>query len=340
MNPTKPISSARARSGARWFAACSLLGLVGIFSYASFSESLTYLRHLQPFYLIAGSLLSLLDCLLDSARLYALSGALHPPLRFISCFRASVSGIFMGGVTPSQTGGGPAQIYVLYKDGMSFTTATVSSLMTFLATMVFLIGCGVYLTLFHPIPSIDPSLILLSRTTLALFAAIIMAFFLAVLRPVVFERLFCALLGCVPRLQHWMGRKGWTETFTRSIYEYHDIVVFYFTRAKLALSSGMALTVLMYLNKFFIAYVVIRGLGASAPLGEVIFIQMILFLIFYFAPSPGASGVAELTSGILMGHLLPPHSQAVFTVLWRSFTLYFNMLVGGIIFFRYLVRDE
>ncbi|MBI4531034.1 MAG: flippase-like domain-containing protein [Candidatus Latescibacteria bacterium] len=340
VNRTKPISRERARRGVRWFVACSLLGLVGIFGYTSFADSLAYLHHLRPLYLIVALLLTLMDWLLGSARIYAFSGALHPSLKFISCFRAAASNIFLGGVTPSQTGGGPAQIYVLYKEGMSFTTATVSSIMCFMATVVFLVVCALYLMLFQPIPSIDPSLILLSRTTLVLFTMIILMFLLAILRPGVVERLCYALLGRMPRVKQWMERKGWTTTLIRSIHEYRDIIAVYFTRVRPALLSGMVLTVVMYLNKFFIAYIVIRGLNASAPLGEVIFIQMILFLVFYFAPSPGASGVAELTSGILMGRLLPPHSQAAFVILWRSFTLYFGMLLGGIIFFRYLVRDE
>ena len=340
MRDTQPISRRHARRGVRWFVTCSALGIVGVLGYTSFSESLVSLSRLRPSYVVVAILLNLLDWLLGSARIYAISGALYPPLKFISCFKADVSNIFLGGVTPSQTGGGPAQIYVLYKDGMSFANATVSSLMCFLATMVFLIGCAVYLTMFPPSLPLNPSLIFLSRTTIILFVTIIIIFFSSVLRPAIFERLFRALLCRLPRIQHWMERKGWREVFVRSIYEYHDIMTFYVTRARLRLLAGMAFTVLIYLNKFFIAYVVIRGLGASSSPGEVVYTQMILFLIFYFAPSPGASGVAEFVSGMLMGHLLPPHSQAVFTILWRSFTLYFGMIVGGIVFFRYLTRDE
>ena len=84
----------------------------------------------------------------------------------------------------------------------------------------------------------------------------------------------------------------------------------------------------------------LRGLGLNAPFIETIFIQMILLLIFYFSPTPGASGVAELSSARLMGTIIPKSSQAIFTMLWRTFTLYISVVVGGIIMLKYLLAQD
>ena len=47
-------------------------------------------------------------------------------------------------LTPSQTGGGFAQIYMLYRAGVSVGTALTISLLSFLGTLVGLLGMGLY----------------------------------------------------------------------------------------------------------------------------------------------------------------------------------------------------
>ena len=81
-------------------------------------------------------------------------------------------------------------------------------------------------------------------------------------------------------------------------------------------------------------------MGLDVPFIQTIFIQITLFLIFYFSPTPGASGVAELASAQLMGTIIPKSSQAVFTVLWRTFTLYIGVTVGGVIMLKYLLAQD
>lgn len=335
-----PITSRRVTHGAIWFVLLSALGLLAVFRLAPFSESVDAARHLEPWCLLAGSALAVLDWILGAARIHLYSGALHPPLRFRTSFAAGVSNIFFGGVTPSQTGGGPAQIYVLWKDGMPFAAATLSSVMCFLNTILFLLGCAAFISLVPSDHALPAGLALLSRGTMALFAAVIGIFLLAVLAPGFFEGAFRSLLRRIPPLERAISRRGWADSFARSLHEYHGIMAFYITRARGALVGGALLTVLIYLNKFSIAWVVLRGLGGTASFADVLRLQMIQMLIFYFAPSPGASGVAEVTSGLLMGPLLPPGSGAVFTVLWRTFTLYLGMLMGGAACFRYLFGAE
>jgi len=49
---------------------------------------------------------------------------------------------------------------------------------------------------------------------------------------------------------------------------------------------------------------------------------MLIYFISYFAPSPGASGVAELSTAALMSSILPRGLLPVFALLQRFFLLY------------------
>jgi len=52
-------------------------------------------------------------------------------------------------------------------------------------------------------------------------------------------------------------------------------------------------------------------------------------IVLYFAPTPGASGFAEISAAAIMGAMLPEGHLGAFVVLWRMFSLYVPMALGG-----------
>ncbi len=94
------------------------------------------------------------------------------------------------------------------------------------------------------------------------------------------------------------------------------------------------MTVFVYLNKFLVAYFLLRAMGLEVDLFEIIFLQWVLYLVLYFAPTPGASGLAELSAAAVMGAVLPSTHAAAFVVLWRVFSLYVPMALGGFLLLR------
>ena len=339
MSNRKRMSSRKAIRGLKWFIVLSIVGLLLNFFLTSFSESFRYLTQLKPLFLIIALALNVCDWILGGMRLLVLSTRLFPQIEFKTCLKSNLSNVFLGAVTPAQTGGGAAQIYVLYKSGMPFAEATMASVVSFLGSIFFLIACALYLLCFGHVPAMDPSLLLLSRFTLLVFSAIILLFIVAVIKPQTFENATRRFLSGIPILKKSLESSK-LQVFFDSVQKYQDIMRIYASKGKLALLAAFMLSAAIYLNKFFIAYIVLKGLGLNVPFIQTIFIQIILFLIFYFSPTPGASGVAELSSAQLMGTIIPKSSQAIFTMLWRTFTLYISVAVGGAIMLKYLLAQD
>ena len=339
MSDRKRLSSRGAIRGLKWFIALSIVGLLLNFLFTSSTESLRYLTQLKPLFLIIALVLNACDWILGGMRLLVLSARLFPQIEFKTCVKSNLSNLFLGAVTPAQTGGGAAQIYVLYKSGMPFAEATMASVVCFLGSIFFLISCALYLLCFGYVPAMNPSLLLLSRVTLLVFSAIILLFIVAVIKPQTFENATKRFLGVIPLLKKLLV-SGKLQVFFDSVQKYQNIMRIYTSKGKLALLAAFVLSSITYLNKFFIAYIVLKGMGLDVPFIQTIFIQMILFLIFYFSPTPGASGVAELSSARLMGTIIPKSSQAIFTMLWRTFTLYIGVAVGGAIMLKYLLAQD
>ena len=339
MSDRKRMSSRTAIRGLKWFIVLSIVGLLLNFFLTSFTEGIRYLTQLKLLFLIIALALNVCDWILGGLRLLVLCTRLFPQIEFKTCLKSNLSNVFLGAVTPAQTGGGAAQIYVLYKSGMPFAEATMASVVSFLGSIFFLISCALYLLCFGHVPAMNPSLLLLSRITLLLFAAIILLFIAAVIKPQIFENATKRFLSVIPILRKSLESDK-LQGFFDSVQKYQDIMRIYASKGKLALLAAFILSSVTYLNKFFIAYIVLKGMGLDVPFIQTIFIQMILFLIFYFSPTPGASGVAELSSAHLMGTIISKSSQAVFTMLWRTFTLYISVAVGGVIMLKYLLAQD
>jgi uncharacterized protein (TIRG00374 family) len=123
---------------------------------------------------------------------------------------------------------------------------------------------------------------------------------------------------------------------SHTIDNYHDLMTGFFLRGKTIFFAGLVLTLLIYVNKFLIGWVVLRGLGLEANVWHVLYLQIIPLLIFYFSPTPGSSGLAEVSTMAAMAPVLPRSYSAAYVLIWRFFTLLINMIVGAGVVMGYL----
>ena len=77
-------------------------------------------------------------------RIWVISRALQPGVSLWTCIKAEWANLGLAMLTPSQTGGGVGQIYMLSRGGMKLATALKVSLISFLGSMVVLLFIGVY----------------------------------------------------------------------------------------------------------------------------------------------------------------------------------------------------
>ncbi|MCX5877805.1 MAG: lysylphosphatidylglycerol synthase transmembrane domain-containing protein, partial [Deltaproteobacteria bacterium] len=84
------------------------------------------------------------DTLASGLRIWLVCRVLQPGTGFWTCLKAEWANSGIAMLTPSQTGGGFGQIYMLHRGGVSVSTATTISLITFLGTMVSLLVVGFY----------------------------------------------------------------------------------------------------------------------------------------------------------------------------------------------------
>jgi uncharacterized protein (TIRG00374 family) len=87
------------------------------------------------------------------------------------------------------------------------------------------------------------------------------------------------------------------------------------------------------------SYIIVKALNGDTTLWELSIIGLLLNFVVLFAPSPGASGVAEVVTVGLMESLIRKKLIPLYVLLTRFFTLYCGVGGGGIVISLQLAKD-
>lgn len=104
-------------------------------------------------------------------------------------------------------------------------------------------------------------------------------------------------------------------------------------RGWLALFWATVISGPSHANKLLSGYVALRAIGIEAHFVDVLLLQtLITFLLYFFAPTPGGSGIAELLSAAVMSVYVPRPLTALYTLIWRLIISYFTIIFGTLVF--------
>ncbi len=272
-------------------------------------------------------------------RIQVLVQAFGGQVRLRNCVVANGGNILLGGLTPSQTGGGAAQLYVLMRAGVRARVAIVASLVSWLGTILVFLIAGISLLVWEPDHGLHGSYRVFSGATVAIFSTIAAVFLLAIPKPTLYRGRLRALLAVLPIWGKSVSQSRQVRRFEIGLSHYARLMRVAIRQHPGRVVGGFLLSGLIYLNKFLVAYVILHGLGLAAPLAEVLYLQELQYLVVYFAPTPGASGLAELSAAEIMRSLVPASEFGPYVILWRTFTLYLPMLFGGVLLARIFLRS-
>ena len=74
----------------------------------------------------------------------------------------------------------------------------------------------------------------------------------------------------------------------------------------------------------------------EAQFVDVLLVQTLITFLLYFVPTPGASGVAELTSAIVMSVYVPIALTPLYIMIWRLILSYFTIAFGFFVLWRWV----
>ena len=142
----------------------------------------------------------------------------------------------------------------------------------------------------------------------------------------------------VHKLADWAGRRSTRiaarlEGLRTGIDQAHESVVAFNTpRGWLALLWATLLSAPSHANKLLAGYVAMRTLGIHANFVDILLLQTLITFLLYFAPTPGASGIAEVLSALIMASYVPKELTPLYILIWRLILSYFTIGFGFFVF--------
>jgi uncharacterized protein (TIRG00374 family) len=321
------------------FAAASLAGFAALLVYsgdlAAFGRAVTGLHW---GWILAGVVLASMDWFGGGLRIWVLARQVHPQPPLGGMIIAGGMAAWGAYVTPLQSGAGPMMVYAMRRAGIPLPVAATTTLMSFIATVAFFAIAGPLALLFGAGKSLGEEGDVLGLSLYDLFIASLGVFGgLGVLLVIViaFPRLVTSLLH---GLAESVGRRSRRvaarlEQLREGLDQAHaSVVAFNCPRGWLALGWATILSGPSHANKLLAGYVTLRALGIEANFVDVLLLQTLITFLLYFAPTPGASGIAELMSAAVMSVYVPRAITPIYILVWRLILSWYTIGFGFLVF--------
>ena len=296
------------------------------------------------------------ETLTSSARIWLICRELHPGVSFRTCVRSELANVAIALLTPSQSGGGPGQIYMLRRGGgVSVGTGLTATLISFVGTMAGLLVLGLYSLLVSGIASSGPLFLapvwVLTAISIAIFAGAAWPGSCRIVLAAA-SRLVWRLLRRPGAIVDWRPPRtvpagppvdrmdATTARLVDLVYTFSDDVRRFLRHSKGCFAAVSCLSLAFLLARALMPYLCARFLGIEGgTLRQIVEVQMALIFLVFFAPTPGGAGITEGASLSIMADIVPPGLAPHYNLLWRFTTTYLTALMGFLGLGRALVQD-
>lgn len=271
--------------------------------------------------------------ILDAWKLHSLVFAADEKIRYRFAFLLNWLRYFGCAITPMQSGGGPFQVYFMFRAGIPIGKGVAITLVSTLMTL-FQLGLIVPLALlFRPE-------ILRGRLFLQGVFSYVVVFVLgswvlvalSLIRPALMKKWAGVLLLLLKRTGFVKPRSviRILRHIYREIDNYSRNFQLFFSRGFLRFVLAFVISWMQMIAMFSILPCLIWALGLEVNFGEAFLAQALFLFILYFVPTPGASGVAEGGGAAIFAFLVPWNVAGVLAIAWRFFTEYISITMGMI----------
>lgn len=343
------VSPRLLRRGLEIFAVISLLGLGALLLYGNNLQIfLSAMLNLEWGWVVLGVAVASLDWVGGGLRLWVLTRHVHPKATLKSSILAGGLNTWASYITPMQTGGGPVMIYTLRRYGTPIPEAMVSSLMSFVATVIFFAVAGPLALLAGAGRSLERHGVLGEALTLYDLFRLSLGTFIGI--GVVILALFTFPGGArklAKTLVGWLEARGSSKLASRvealreGVDRSHDcLVAFFKARGWFSLAAAVILSAAAFANRLTAGYLVLRMLDINVNFVDVLLLQTLISFLLYFAPTPGGSGLAEILSAAVMSIYVPRELTPSYILLWRTMVSYLTVGAGSVVFWNWLKVAE
>src|SRR5512137_579167 len=308
----------------------SLVVLVIILFLTINEKTLTYIKEINPWFLLLAFLTHVLTMCFWAWRVQKMTGSLGYRIGFFYSLNLVFANLLAAAVTPAQAGGEPVRIHELYKADVPLGDATAIVIMERVLDGVALAALAAFsmFVLTDQWKSLGTVSEVMVFVTWIFVAGCLFLFYLAVRRPDTVKRV---VNRCTLFLTKTWENKRVELLLTRAdkeIDNFQKATIRFVHTAKAGLCWGMIFTLLYWVSEIVTASLILVGLGQPPLILESFVIQLILAILMMMPLTPGSSGIAEVGATSMYALFIPASIVGIFVVIWRIVLYYFNIALG------------
>ncbi|MBK5252263.1 MAG: flippase-like domain-containing protein [Peptostreptococcaceae bacterium] len=325
------------------FFTISYISLLGAYHFASDKSSFLSLGIFSKKLFIEVAFLLVVYYMTDALRFYFTLKAINVNVSIKYIINLAFINIFVSNITPSATGGGVAQIYFLSKKDVPIGAAIAgSSIRTALPLIFFAIFTPIILIFDKNVDRLFPG------RNILFFVGIMVMLDIAII--LIILKLFKnpdVVINILKRIKLYFEKRkksnrvhALLDKLIGEIKRFPNHIKMYITGNKIHVFLSVFFTLLYLFTLFLFPVLLIKDLNPSAPAVEIILSQIVITFVMYFAPTPGASGVAEATFILLFSNYVSQGDIVSLTFTWRLFTIYIGVVIGMILFYIQVINNR
>lgn len=285
---------------------------------------------MAPLSLLLAVLAALFFVCAEGTMIWYLLRAMHGKSGLLQCIGYSFVGFFYSGITPSATGGQPAQLYYMKKDGNSLADSSVVLMTVALLYKLVLVilGCVLLLCFGKGLQERLSGYYGLYLFGLSL-NVILVALLLAVMgMPLRMKRLILGLEERLVRRRLLKASDQRRERIERFIGGYQEAVAFLW-KHKGKVIAVLAATFLQRSSMFLLTGLIYCGFSLKGTdFLTVTLLQAAVYIAVDMLPVPGAQGITELMYCHVFSSVFPGHFLMASLYVNRGISFYFLLLVS------------
>ena len=231
----------------------------------------------------------------ESIIIYYMMRTLKIRLKKWTCFLFSSVGFFFSCITPSASGGQPAQIYYMKKEKIPIPVSTLVLMIVTITYKLVLVVVGLWLVLFGQgfIHKYLWSIRHIFYLGTALNVFCVTAMFVLVFHPVLARAILVKGMALLEKLHFLRHKRSRLEKLNASMDQYRDTAV-YLKEHRQVIVNVFAITMFQRFALFTATWFVYKAFGLSgAKAIVVITLQAVIAVSVDMLPLPGGMGISE-----------------------------------------------
>ncbi len=305
--------------------------LFGVFN-NSFKGVFKTISNMTPGFLSLALLTLLVYIVLESEIIHFMMKSQGIAINHVDSLKVGVIGLYYSAITPSSTGGQPAQSAYLYRDKVPAGKSTAVLLMKFFCFQVAFEVCALISFIFiYPTLEAQTGYMIPFIVLGLVINGLSCVFFSALFYKPFFNKICSAVKWIANRFKFLRENPNIAESIDRFEADFGSYTD-NFNKKIGSIVLGIVLSFPEFILQMSVIYFVFRAFGyKDIPYVEIFMIQAVLQSAVSFMPMPGASGAQELAFTSLFSPYFINNDLFSGVMVWRFITYYLIVIGGGVL---------